>query len=173
MNFVATLLAGLVALVSAEDKHRGGCHCSKEEAVKIVLGHQAELQQAAQTCDFQKAMELALPTAGWSTSDRICQTAGCCYTTGTISEWWTYFACYDTLHYSVPQDIRFLANGTVVVNLVEFQDSWDFTASPVVPYNTIYNDSYLWFPVKSEKGCDYRLGYINANSLNCPPLAYL
>lgn len=86
---------------------------------------------------------------------------------GSMEVWWSYFSCQDSLNYPVaPEKLVHRLNGTVVFTKVEIQNTFtpeferDFYA---------YNNNYHWFPVLSNEGkCDYKLGYLDGGSLNCP-----
>lgn len=178
LSFLPLLLAIIYAIPSEADKgfghphhprHQPGCgNCSKEEAEKVALSRQVQLQDLAQKCDYQGALELSLPGAGYASTDQYCADGSCCSDVGTMENWWTYYNCYDNLIYPVVNSITHLANGTIIINRPEITGTYVNEGSGLEQIIYAYNTSYYWFPVKTDKGCDFRLGFIKANSYNCP-----
>lgn len=168
MNFSTLFsLAATLFVAAAEDKHQRPCNrCGKEEAEKVVRGLQAKLEEYTKQCDYKSALELSLPGAGFATVDMYCADDSCCADVGTMEKWWTYYACDMHFEYPVaPVTVEHKTNGTVVITKAEFAagytETWERTLSA-------YRQAYHWFPVASESGCDFRLGYIDGNAYNCP-----
>lgn len=171
MNIISLIpfALGLVASFSAaEDKHHAHpCNrCTKEEAIKKALALQAQIVASAQQCDIKSALELCLPNGSYSTIDQFCADGTCCNSKGSLEEWWTFYQCTDTTYYPVqPTSVEHLKNGTVIISLPEVGNTYlpDWQRKLIA-----YSERWFWMPVQSADGCDFRLGYIDGHSYNCP-----
>lgn len=167
MNLRSLLsLAATLFVAAAEEQHHPRNRCCKEDAEKAVLALQKQLQEYAKQCDYNAALRLSLPDATFSTLDMFCADSSCCVDQGSMEKWWTYYACWDHIEYPVaPVTVEHLYNGTIVITQPELTATYDANWQRLL---YAYRTRYHWYPVPSEKGCDFRLGFINGNDYACP-----
>ena len=169
MALLALLLTVLFAAAKHSPRHEdaaGEAGYSRDEAKAVVLGLQAELEHALQTCDILRARELSLPRGSFATVDAFCGVAGtCCVDIGSLDDLWAYYSCADTILYPAkPSHIEVLRNGTVVVTRSELSNGM---ADPLAPIAYAYEYRWNWHPVKGKRG-EYRLGYVAGHAYGCP-----
>jgi hypothetical protein len=160
INLLLSAILSFAALIVADcgEKGKKPCCGCLEEREATLIATQKRLQELAQACDYQGALALSLPDAGYWTLDYDCP-EGCCSDAGPMTKWWSFYSCSDRIFYPVePVSIRHLGNGTSVYGCTEILAGSDGTLYA-------YELAYSW---DLQMDCTYKLSLITGHSYNCP-----